>query len=151
MLFFSWFFSFWDPGTVDFLKEFAYKSEYPNKWWKMFDVYSSILKLLWHGCIQGPSAPKAPVESPVAEASCWWAAKKCLIVFVLTSFPAVSKSVGSQNLELNMSLTVWLYECREHIVFWCLLLLFYVLYEVLYVLWVYACIWYLDVLSFSLC
>ena len=76
---FSWFSSLWDPlavDTVDIWERICTicRSEHPSKWWKMFDVHSTILELLQHRCTQGESA----AETKVAEASCWWCKQSCV-------------------------------------------------------------------------
>ena len=55
-------------------KNLHHMSEHPSKWWKMFDVHSTILELLQHRCTQGESA----AETKVAEASCWWCKQSCV-------------------------------------------------------------------------
>ena len=76
---FSWFSSLWDPlavDTVDIWERICTicRPEHPSKWWKMFDVHSTILELLQHRCTQGESA----AETKVAEASCWWCKQSCV-------------------------------------------------------------------------
>ena len=130
---FSWFSSLWDPlavDTVDIWERICtiYRSEHPSKWWKMFDVHSTILELLQHRCTQGESA----AETKVAEASCWWCKQSCVWLCFYRSFPAVSTS---SRFPTSGNVCVLPYDCMYSMsVFW----IFYTILQLFHMLRAFA-------------